>query len=387
MEILEDDKNKVAIVVVGYNRIVPIKRLLQSLLSADYEGLDVPLVISIDCSGNGDLYRYVTDFKWPFGNKYVNIQRERLGLKRHILQCGDLSQLFRAIILLEDDIFVGPYFYDYTLQALKAYGDNDHIGGISLYMNEMGDYNVPVSYYHDGSDTFLRQRTASWGECWSKSQWAQFRLWLEGFIDEDFAKVDMPEMIKAWTKAWTKYHIAYLIETKKYVVYPYVSHTTCFSDAGEHYERLSMGGQSTLMPEKKEYVFRPFGDMVKYDVYWVNENVYDWLGLGKDEVCVDWYGLSQNHRKCRYLLTPLKLALPIIRSYGLYLRPIELNVKYAIEGKGLFLYDTADGLSYAAAGKNTRDLMDYCIRDLNIRMLRRYVIYDLIWKIKTKILK
>ena len=53
------NKDKVAIVVVGYNRIKSIRRLLNSLLVAKYPNDDVPLVISIDCSGDLELYSYV----------------------------------------------------------------------------------------------------------------------------------------------------------------------------------------------------------------------------------------------------------------------------------------------------------------------------------------
>ena len=121
------NKSKVAIVCVGYNRIKSMKRLLGALRSAKYPSNDVPLVISVDCSGDTELYNYVKDFEWPYGQKYVNIQEERLGLKNHIYQCGDLTEYFKAIILLEDDLFVSPYFYSYVLKTLEKYGDDNRI--------------------------------------------------------------------------------------------------------------------------------------------------------------------------------------------------------------------------------------------------------------------
>ena len=53
------NKDKVAIVCVGYNRIKSLSRLLNSLLCAEYPSNDIPLVISIDCSGNKELYNFV----------------------------------------------------------------------------------------------------------------------------------------------------------------------------------------------------------------------------------------------------------------------------------------------------------------------------------------
>ena len=92
-----------------------MKRLLSSLNNADYHTDDVPLIISIDCSGNTALYEYVNSFAWNHGDKYVVIHQERLGLKEHIFSCGDFTKYFKAVVLLEDDIFVSPYYYDYIV--------------------------------------------------------------------------------------------------------------------------------------------------------------------------------------------------------------------------------------------------------------------------------
>ena len=99
-----ENKNKIAIVVVGYNRIGSMTRLLNSIENANYIHGDIPLVISIDCSGDQELYDYVYKFEWGHGNKYVNIQQERLGLKKHILQYG-LQERTRHF----DEILQGNY--------------------------------------------------------------------------------------------------------------------------------------------------------------------------------------------------------------------------------------------------------------------------------------
>ena len=75
-----ENKHKVAIVVVGYDRLLSIKRLLSSLENAEYPSDDVPLVISIDASGNQELYDYAESYKWAHGDKYTIIRKERMGL-------------------------------------------------------------------------------------------------------------------------------------------------------------------------------------------------------------------------------------------------------------------------------------------------------------------
>ena len=64
-----ENKHKVAIVVVGYDRLLSIKRLLSSLENAEYPSDDVPLVISIDASGNQELYDYAESYTWTHGDK------------------------------------------------------------------------------------------------------------------------------------------------------------------------------------------------------------------------------------------------------------------------------------------------------------------------------
>ena len=125
------NKEKIAIVVVGYNRLYPIQRLLKSLEAANYRESDIPLVLSIDCGGNDDLNSYVNDYKWPFGEKYVIIHEKRLGLKQHIFSCGDLTKYFKGIILLEDDIYVSPCFYNYALDACSYYDKDSNAACIA----------------------------------------------------------------------------------------------------------------------------------------------------------------------------------------------------------------------------------------------------------------
>ena len=65
------NRDKIAVVVVGYNRLLSIKRLLESLERAEYPIDDVPLVISIDCSGDNDLYNYLLIFKPDKAAEYI----------------------------------------------------------------------------------------------------------------------------------------------------------------------------------------------------------------------------------------------------------------------------------------------------------------------------
>src|SRR4030043_1928352 len=122
-----------AIVVVAYNRPRSLERLLSSLRNAKKIS-NAELIISIDNKEPENIIiKNIADaFEWPYGDKKVIYQEKRLGLKQHVLQCGDLSQKYGSIIMLEDDLMVSPYFYDFAKKALEFYDGDDKIGGVSL---------------------------------------------------------------------------------------------------------------------------------------------------------------------------------------------------------------------------------------------------------------
>lgn len=385
MKIESKQKDKIAIVAVGYNRINSIKRLLDSLVSANYTEDDIPLVISIDCSGDEGLYKFVKEFCWPHGKKHVIIHEKRLGLKNHILSCGDLTEYFKGVIILEDDIFVSEYFYTYVTNVVNYYYDERRVGGVSLYQNEMYG-TLPVYFYNDGTDCYLKQTPASWGECWTDRQWKLFREWFDKFNDDNFKQIDMPDYIKGWKKAWSKYYMAYLIETNRYFIFPYISHTTCFGDVGEHGASISTSGQAELLCGPRKYCFKPYDDMVKYDIYCVNEYIYKWLGIEKKDLCVDWYYDNDNSRKARYLLTTKELPYTKVKMFGLQMRPIELNIKYTIPGNSIFLYDTIKGAANAKSGSVPISYASYHLRSFNIELAFRFSIKRMI-RVYSQIIK
>ena len=362
-------KDDIAIVVVGYNRLSSIKRLLNSLIVAHYPEKQVPLVISIDCSGDEDLYQYVRDFKWIHGEKYVNIQKERLGLKSHIFQCGDLTRHFKAIVLLEDDLFVSPFFYEYVEKAIEAYGEEDAIAEISLYKNESNGYaGLPFLNIQDGNDVFLMQDVSTWGQCWTQQMWDKFVDWRDSHTEEDIQNMDMPERIKKWERAWSKYYNAYVVDTGRHVLYPNVSLTTNFSDAGEHGGTQNNLVQVNFLQGEKEYKMDTIQSLTKYDIYNNNEYIYKWIGIAFDDLAIDLYGIHNNLSK-KYLLSTRKLHFPIIRSYALYMKPMELNIKYNVEGEGIYLYETTNNKTNISSSDYSEHFITYYLGGISDKVI------------------
>lgn len=373
LKIEKNNQKNVAIVVVGYKRITSISRLLKSLLLAEYPtNKEIPLILSIDCSGNKALYDYVNNFAWPYGEKSVNIQTNRLGLKKHIYQCGDLTKFFKAIIILEDDIVVSPVFYSYVLQVVDKYADDARIAEISLYKNERNGYiGLPFVNEQNGSDVFLMQDVSTWGQCWTESMWNAFKKWRDCHSEDYVQNIDMPQVIKNWERAWSKYYNAYVVDTHKYILYPNMSLTTNFNDSGEHGGSNNSIVQVNLLQQSFSYRLLNFENLVKYDIYFNNEKIYDWLEIDKENLCLDIYGFGLVTNK-QYLLTTKEMPYKLINSFALNMRPFELNIKYKVEGNSILLYDTSIKKTLSKS-RYSKDLVSYFLQGFNLRLLIYYV--------------
>lgn len=380
-----ENKSKIALIVVGYNRLKSIKRLLYSLQVALYPNKKIPLVISIDASGDEELYDYVREYKWEHGDKYVFIQKKRLGLKKHILKCGDLSLYFKAIVLFEDDIYVSPYFFNYVERTIEKYQENDEIAQISLYSNETNGYvGQPFVPLHNGSDVFLMQDVSTWGECWTRKMWSSYRMWLKRNENFEISLQDIPEPIKHWEKAWSKDFISYVVSNHKYIVFPYESLTTNFSDAGTHEMQSDNRVQVNLLNGPRNYNLLPLNELVKYDIFFNNEYIYGWLGINKNDLCLDLYGQSINPKRKKYLLTTKKINKKVVKTFGLKFRPIELNIKNKVSGQGIFLYDTNNEI-ICSNGKYTTSIIKYYLKGFNGHLLLQIVIREMLNSIKRKL--
>ncbi|HXH18619.1 MAG TPA: hypothetical protein VNJ07_06005 [Chitinophagales bacterium] len=230
---MNGEKNSPAIVIAVYNRDYALRRLLENLEKAIYPDTPVPLVISIDKSENESVHKTALDFHWSHGEKSIIRHERHLGLKQHILSCGDLTQHYGSIILFEDDIYASGYFYDYAVQALRFYAGDARIAGISLYGYDIAENGFgPFAAIDDGYDVYFMQVASSWGQAWTKAQWQSFRKWLEENPEvkrEEF----LPAYLSNWTEySWKKHFVRYLHASNKFFVFPHRSFTTNFDDPG-----------------------------------------------------------------------------------------------------------------------------------------------------------
>ena len=340
---------EIAIVVIAYNRQKSLARLLTTLEDAYYMR-NVPLYISIDKGDNQSVIDCANKFKWSHGTKIVLEQKSNLGLRKHILSCGDLLNQYDAIIVLEDDLVVSKYYYDYALKTVEKYKDDERIAGISLYGFNINYHNeLPFIPMMSSADVYFMQNAQSWGEIWMKKQWMSFIEWYQ-MHDEDFSySPHLPKSICSWKKSsWLKYHTKYCIENNKYFVYPYISYSSNVGESGTH---ASFSSPLFIVPLRDipldNFNLLDFDDSnVFYDSFFENTMLEKIIqkDVDSNSICIDLYGFKGNQENKRYWLTTTLANYKVIKSYGLCYSPIECNVINNMEGSGIFLYDTSISL-------------------------------------------
>jgi glycosyltransferase involved in cell wall biosynthesis len=358
-----ENRYRPAIVIAAYNRPRSLSRLLRSLLSAQFKD-DTTLIISIDNDepNNLNVKSIAEDYQWPFGTKEVRYQEEHLGLRKHILQCGNISLEFGSVIILEDDLYVSPYFYNYATQALDYYHQDERINGISLYNQPIQEIvRYPFSAIYDNSDVYFIQFPSSLGQAWSREHWEAFMNWYES--GPDLSRIRIPEYIKRWPESsWKKYFCAFLADKERYFVFPQYSLTTNFNDPGTNRKEIvNHDGQTPLRLTGPPYRFKSIGD---------SSNIYDAnleilpdcirrLGPRLEEYPfeMDLYGTKDLDKVTTpYLITSRASSSPI-QGYKRALKPHEMNIILNLEGSDFVLTHVSDILP--VSNKYERRILNY----------------------------
>lgn len=337
------------IVVVAYNRHQSLERLLQSIGNAVFDNIEeVSLIISIDRSDNPKVFEVADRFIWG-GHKKIIRHKENLGLKKHILSCGDLSLIYGSVIMLEDDLVVGPYFYQYAKEALRFYKNESDIAGVSLYSyHYLETHDLIFQPYIDSQDTYFVQTASSWGQAWTKRQWENFKEWFQLNQEWDPLDIRMPKFVLAWPEtSWKKFFIRYLVDTNKFFVYPRYSYTTNFGEIGTNEGYKNTKHQVTLT-QGIHTNFRTYENSpVKYDAFFEPTPAFVKAlnpKLKNYDFEVDLYAQkNKSTLKKEYLLTTRKSFHPVF-SYSLEMYPLALNIKYENEGSDILLARTKDVL-------------------------------------------
>jgi len=372
-----------AIVAIGYNRPDCMRRLLDSVENAHYEE-KIDLIISIDNSGSTCVEEMAKEFVWTHGEKRIVTHEKRLGLKKHVLECGNYTEQYENIIVFEDDLYVSPYYFSFVKHCVDFYGDDDRIAGIGLYNNNL-DQNSGYAFeaIKDGYDVYFMQYACSWGQVWTRKKWRKFMEWYAK-NDAPFNNDDIvPPNVNRWNeRSWLKYHVKYCASEEKFFVFPHISLTTNFSTAGSHAKFDDNSYQISMLWGDKKWNLPTLDDShSKYNVYFENLELPESLGILPNEICVDTYGQRENSNGKRYWLTTRPANYKVLSSFALELRPREANVLAKIPGLFIKLYDTEceeknDGLTQKEID---REEIHYIVRSSSVKKTFKYCLHT-IWE-------
>ncbi len=343
---------KPAIVVNAFNRPQALKRLLDSLLRADYPGEGgVRLILSIDC-GQDDGHRRVTelarDFDWPFGPKEVIEPSRHLGLVDHFYFCGELSKSHASIVYLEDDLIVSPAFYSFASQALDFYREEPRLAAVSLYALWFNGYTQqPFIPLQDGADVFFLQVPYTQGLGFTAGQWQTFTDWRTASGD---SSVDSDQLHDSFLHfapdEWFPRLAKFVVETGRLILYPRISLTSGGGDAGTHFGTASVFFQTPLQGHQETYRFQTLDQAeAVYDSFFeILPSRLDRLTpvFHGHEYTVDLYGTKSSRQiKTEYVLTSRSCRQAEL-SFAKSMWPMEANVIQGLPGNEIFFTRSQD---------------------------------------------
>lgn len=328
---------KVTIIVMGYNRIEPLRCVLGSLhnLIIDYS---TALIISIDGGGTDEINQLVNSFHWPHGKKEVVIHKERLGLRNHFFWVGDQTEKYDTILFLEDDILPSPYAVVAARKLSCLYSKDEDIAAGSLYspmLCEFTDIKFPRLF--DGTGCFMLAHPY-WGTVWMKEGWRRFKSWYKTYKCNPEI---LPPNVANWKdgSSFKKVFIQYLIETSRTCVYPEQAYVTNMGFKGENNATGLQCFQTNL--SQIEPVFSYISARKKVPSYDAFMELSSNVIKRKCPELREYDFTTDLKRVHSYFSTPYVLTTrPVkeaILTYSDKMKPTENGVLLGVKGKGISL--------------------------------------------------
>lgn len=346
-----------AVVVMGYDRPDSLSQLLASLDRASIpEG--TPLVVSIDGGGRrGDeVVDRARRHRWSHGDSEV-VTHDHLGLVDHFHRCGDLTARFGSIVLLEDDLVVGPAFHQWATAALTAAEPDERIAGVCLSAPWFDGYrHLPFEPVLDGSDGFYAQLPWFHGLAWTTRMWRGYRDWTAAPTDTPIhAAFDQLD-----TDEWFPGAVRHLVSTGRHHLLPRWPHATNTGAAGQHFDVGSDVFQVPVVQTDRlgEVRITPLDDaLAVYDDHM--ELLPDRLArlcpdLADADLTVDLLGVRDLGRVTTSHVLTTRPVRRAERTWGTSRRPLAMNLVGDEVGVGISLARTVDVRTDQVADRVTR---------------------------------
>lgn len=348
-----------AIVIAAHDRPHELERLLASAAAAEIMP-DTPLIISIDGGGNRrKQVRSIADsVDWTHGSCTV-IEHPQLGLVDHFLACGDLTKQHDAVVLLEDDLIVGPAFHRWASAALAHCHHDDRIAGVSLAAPFFDGYrHLPFEPVLDGFDGIYAQVPWYDGMAWSRRMWHDFRTTTVDPttpIHRAFASLEDDE--------WFPDAVRYLVATGRHYLLPRQAQVTNSGAAGTHFTTntnyfqvpLTLRNTGDWRLASLDDSLAVYDDHLELTPQVVQHLVPALAGL---DMTIDLLATRDLTQCTTEFVLTTRQTTTSERSWGASLHPLIANLVHDVDGSDISLAHRSAVLATAASETHAAQVLD-----------------------------
>ena len=275
----DDDPTRCAtldlrVVVMTMDRPRALERLLRSLRDARYpKAMRVDLRVNVDrrstdAPHDAPTLALLDAFEWTRGAFEAHAWPAPMGLYGQWLEAWPAevfpSELYRAVVLLEDDLEVSPVYHQWFLDAHAAYGAREDIGAIT------GMRAALVATPHGRSanelvpqdaGAFAYWLVATWSLSPTHAAWRRFRAWAQALDRRATDPGLLDTVARQWFRnfrsrgteedsMWEIWYMRFMHDQGLYTVYPWredgAAYVCNWREPGLHYSDANVSPDAPL---------------------------------------------------------------------------------------------------------------------------------------------
>ena len=253
------------VVVMTMDRPASLQRLLTSLENARYQaGSRVDLQVSVDRregqQHDARTLEVLREFQWSHGFYEILLWPEPVGIYGQWVDSWPCEKypanLYKAVVLLEDDLEVSQVYHEWFLGAHQAYSSPE-IGAVTgmraqLVAKQGSTMTVDQLVPH-GLQVFAYRLIATWSMSPTYDAWKQFRAWVKNIraTNPEFDPAVDGTIPGSWYRTfkangqeagmWEIWFLRFMHDQNLYTVYPWIEDGTktvvCnWREPGLHFE-------------------------------------------------------------------------------------------------------------------------------------------------------
>ena len=333
---------------------------------------DVELVFHYHKGASKEVIQLVEDYNWRFGSKRIIQNTENIGLENSLLHCGGLSKEYEAVIILEDDLVVGKWFYRFALNAIQMANQLENVGGIGLYKHSFNPITGYKQHFIQHENGFvLLKKAITWGQVFTKKQWENFEEWKDK--KSDFQLESPTYMNHYGADNWELQFNAYLHASKKYFLIPNKAHTSNSGLKGTHHNSSLDSGVFHVELDQSFHFqeLNTKSNPIQFNPHFEIEYT-SLLSLlpenhplnGHNFKCDLNGSLRKEEMEDGLWLTTRKTTQPIM-TFGLSTKPAEHSVIMGLEGNDIALTQK-ENIDFSSSAENARKAKYYFGNSVNI---------------------